>query len=74
MQVITVIGPIEKVFWFNSPPIEERNGWFVEEAECPCCKNPHADIEKFRIAHHRYGERLVCDLCGYGEMKGGKNE
>ena len=75
-EAIIITSPIEKIFWFNSPPIDERNGWFVEEADCPCCGNPHANIEKFRVSQHKFAKRLVCDLCRYGEwrMKGGEDE
>ena len=72
-MTIKISSPIEKVFWFNSPPIDERNGWFIKEADCPCCGDPHANIESFRVAHHQFRKRLVCDLCHYGEMEGGED-
>lgn len=74
--LITKREPIEKIFWFNSPPIEERNGWFVRDAVCPACGNERASIERYRIIEHQYGERLICDLCGYGEIRfrGGEDD
>ena len=74
-QIITVTAPIEKIFGFDAPPAEHRDGVVIaEDQHCPNCKQHSAVLERAHIGGLGTIHRLVCP-CPYWEwrMKGGED-